>query len=78
MQHDTMTEATMAERFGTWQEAHTAALAKARTLNMEVGIRRAVEYGKVGFNVQLLPRADRRFGHDLACEVVRPTDPASA
>lgn len=62
-------------RFATWKEAHTAAVLLARQLNRDVGLWRAVEFGKEGFNIRSLPNPENRYGHDLKCEVVGPRDP---
>lgn len=62
-------------RFNTWKEAHTYAVRLARELGREVGLWRVVEFGKEGFNVRSLPKAENRFGHELRCEVVAPSDP---
>lgn len=61
--------------FKTWKEAHTAAVKLARELNREVGLWAANEYGKPVFNIRSLPRPENRYGHELRCEVVGPTDP---
>jgi hypothetical protein len=58
-----------------WKDAHTAAVKLARELDQEVGIRHAKWFNQRGYVVQLLPRADKRFGSDARCEVVKPTDP---
>jgi hypothetical protein len=63
-------------RFATWPEAHAAAVAKANATGLCVGIRRQLEYGRDGYNVALVPRDGHRYGHDAACEIVRPGDPA--
>jgi hypothetical protein len=65
----------VSERFSTWKEAHTAAVKLARFLNHDVGIWRAVEFGRDGFNIRSLPRPKNRYGHELRCEVVSPSDP---
>lgn len=65
-------------RFDTWKEAHTAAVKLARFLNRDVGIWRANEFGKDGYNIRSLPHAKNRYGHELRCEVVSPSDPLSS
>lgn len=65
----------MSTRFTTWKEAHTAAVHLARLLKHDVGIWRAKEIGRDGFNIRSLPRPENRYGHELQCEVVSPSDP---
>ena len=61
--------------FKTWKEAHTAAVLLARQLGREVGLWRADEYGHVVYNIRSLPKLENRYGHELQCEVVAPSDP---
>jgi hypothetical protein len=65
----------MSRRFDTWKEAHTAAVMLARQLGREIGLWRAVEFGREGYNIRSLPRPENRYGHELQCEVVGPRDP---
>jgi hypothetical protein len=65
----------MSERFATWKEAHTRAVLLARSLGREIGILRTKEYGRDGFNVLHLPKRENRYGFELSCEIVSPTDP---
>ncbi len=65
----------MSRRFETWKEAHTAACLLARSIGHDVGIWRAVEFGREGFNIRSLPRPENRYGHELQCEVVTARDP---
>lgn len=57
--------------------AHAAALADARTFNRPMGLEKAREYGRTVYLVKMIP-ADpaKRFGWEMRCEVVQPTDPA--
>jgi hypothetical protein len=59
------------ERYTTWIDARTAALAKAHRLNLDVAIRRVKEYGRDGFNVTLACRMDSDYAR---AEIVKPTD----
>ncbi len=61
--------------FKTWKEAHTAAVLLARELKHDVGLWRANEFGREVFNIRSLPRIENRYGHELRCEVVSPSDP---
>lgn len=63
------------DRFTDYKEARTAAIKLARLLGRETGILRQKEFGKDGFNVYHLPKPENRYGFELRCEVVRPTDP---
>jgi hypothetical protein len=65
----------MSRRFTDWKQAHIAAIQLARELKRDVGIWRQVEYGKDGYNIRSLPNPENRYGHELQCEVVHPTDP---
>ena len=62
-------------RHTNWKAAHTAAVELARLLKREVGIEKANEYGKQVFRVHTLPRPENRYGFELRCEIVRPSDP---
>ncbi len=65
----------MSTRFTDWKAAHTAAVLLARQLGREIGILRQKEFGKDGYNVYHLPKPENRFGFELRCEVVKPSDP---
>ena len=65
----------MPQAFPEWKAAHTAAVELARLLKREVGIEKANEYGKQVFRVHTLPRPENRYGFELRCEIVRPSDP---
>ena len=58
-----------------WKQAHTAAVKLARELGKEVGLEKFKEYNTPGFRVFSLPKPENRYGHELRCEIVRPTDP---
>lgn len=62
-------------RFSVWEEAHTAAVKLSRLIKHDVGIWRQEEYGKDGYNIRSLPKPENRYGHELRCEVVSPSDP---
>ena len=52
-------------------EARAEAQAKANRLNMDVGLEKvAFPFG--GYTHFLLPSPERRYGHELRCEVVEP------
>lgn len=65
----------MSSRFTNWKEAHTAAALLARQIGHDVGIWRQAEFGKDGYNIRSLPKPQNRYGHELRCEVVSPSDP---
>jgi len=58
-----------------WKAAHAAAVERARLLNRETGIEKAIEFGKTVYRVHHLPLPQNRQGFELRCEVVRPSDP---
>ena len=64
----------MQTRFSDWKEAHTAAVLYARLVKRDVGIWRQFEFGKDGYNIRSLPNPENRYGHELRCEVVSPSD----
>ena len=57
----------------SYNEALRAAVTMARTHKQEVGLERNPLFGN--YSVFLLPRPENRSGHELRCEVVRPSDP---
>ena len=59
-------------RFKTWNEAHTHAQRKANTLGLSMGIEKTKEFGKLGFNVRIIPKPKNRYGKDYLCEAVEP------
>jgi hypothetical protein len=59
----------------TYEEAHKAAVELARLLKRETGILKTKEYNRTVFNVYHLPKPENRYGFELRCEIVRPTDP---
>lgn len=61
--------------FETWKEAHTAAVTLARKLGRDVGLWRVREFSREGYVIQSLPKPENRYGHELRCEVVHPSDP---
>ena len=63
------------QSFKDYREAHTAAVLLAQQLGREVGILKAKEYTSTVFQVMHLPRPENRYGLELRCEVVGPTDP---
>lgn len=65
----------MSRRFAKWNDAHLEAVMLARWLDHDVGIWREKEFGKDGYNVRSLPRPENRYGYELRCEVVSPSDP---
>ena len=58
-----------------WKDAHAYAVDLARSLKREVGILKAKEFNRTVFQVMHLPDARNRYGIELRCELVRPTDP---
>jgi hypothetical protein len=63
------------KEFSDYREAYNHAVTYARQLGREVGIERAVWYGKTVFVVKSVPAAKFRFGHELRMEIVAPSDP---
>jgi hypothetical protein len=61
--------------FKDWKEAHTAAVLLARQLGKEVGILKAKEYSSTVYQVMSLPKRENRYGFELRCELVNPSDP---
>jgi hypothetical protein len=55
-----------------YRRARREAQADANRFGRDMGIEKATEYGKTVYRVKFLPRADRRFGWELRCEVVTP------
>lgn len=62
----------MRTRVENYREARAEAQARANETGRDVLLRRAVEYGREGFNLSEAPRADKRFGSELSAEVVEP------
>lgn len=65
----------MSTRFDTYEEAYYFASTRANASRLSQGIARAVEFGKVGYNVSFLPKPGKRFGWELRCEAVEPGAP---
>lgn len=61
--------------FTDWKEAHTEAIKLARRLGKEVGIEKTKEFGKEIFLIKHLPKPENRYGWELRCEIVKPSDP---
>ena len=61
------------KRFTDWKEAHTAAVAYANDMKMDVALRKVKEFGKVGFNINIASRNDSDYA---TAEIVKPGDPA--
>jgi hypothetical protein len=66
---------TMSTSFKEWKDAHTAAVELARLLKRETGIEKANEFGKTVYRVHSLPKPENRYGFELRCEIVHPSDP---
>lgn len=49
---------------------------RATTLQMEVGIEKQREFGRIVYSAKLLPKPENRYGWELQCEVVKPGTPA--
>ncbi len=62
-------------RYQEWKAAHTAAIELARQCNCDAGIWATKEFGKLGYNVGLLPKPENRYGRDAQAEVVKASDP---
>jgi hypothetical protein len=65
----------MAAAFDTWKEAHTYAVKLSRQLGREVGIEKMKQFGKEVHLVHHLPKPQNRYGFELRCEIVAPSDP---
>jgi hypothetical protein len=59
-------------RFTDYKDARKVAQELANRIGHDVGIWRAKEFGKDGYNIRSLPKPQNRFGHELQCEVVSP------
>lgn len=59
-----------------YRDAFNAACDLARQMQREVGLEKADNPldGK-GFRVISLPKLENRYGHELRCQVVAPTEP---
>ena len=56
--------------------ARAYASQQARVLTHAMGVERASEYGRTVYRVAMIPnRPEQRYGWELRCEVVLPTDP---
>lgn len=58
-----------------YKEAHKAAVLLARTLGKEVGLLKAKEYTKDVLQIIHLPKPENRYGFELRCQVVSPSEP---
>lgn len=58
-----------------YSEAFNAAVHLARSLQREVGLEAFKEYNTRGYRVFQLPKPELRFGFELRCQVVGPTEP---
>jgi hypothetical protein len=65
----------MSLAYPDWKDAHKAAVELARLLKRETGIEKANEFGKTVYRVHHLPKPENRYGFELRCEIVRPSDP---
>ena len=66
---------TMSKRFDTYEEAYYHASSRTRELKIAHGIERAIEFGRLGFNVSMLPQPGNRYGWELRCEAVEVGSP---
>lgn len=66
----------MSTFFREWKDAHTAAVKLARQIGHDVGLEKADNPidGK-GYRIFSLPKPENRYGFELRCEVVSPSDP---
>lgn len=51
---------------------------RATALQMDMGIEKQREFGRVVYTAKLLPKPEHRYGHELNCEVVSPRTPLLA
>lgn len=65
-------------QFKEYRDAFNEAVRLARLLGRETGIEAVKDYEGKGFNVLSLPKPENRYGFELRCEVVRPSDPPMA
>ena len=63
------------ESFKTIEEARRFASKISRECNCDMGVEKAKEYTNTVYRVAMLPRPENRYGWELRCEVVKPTDP---
>jgi len=61
-----------------YRDAFNAACDLARTRQREMGLERVDGPLEKGFRVISLPKPENRYGHELRCQVVSPTDPRMA
>jgi len=61
------------KRFADYEKAHAYAQVQANQIGRDVGIERSLQFGDDGFSVFILPNEGNRYGHELRCEVVRPS-----
>ena len=61
--------------YDSYHDAHEAAISLARASGLDVGLAKGNEYGRTVFTLRYLPKPENRCGHELRCEIVRPTDP---
>ncbi len=62
----------------TYEEARKEAQDKANAHRMDYGVEELGGPLAKGFRCFMLPRPEKRQGHELRCEVVRPETPAPA
>ena len=65
-------------RFTDYEKAYCVALVRARKYGREQGIRKNVEYGRVGYVVAFATSPERSFGSDANIERVPPNAPVCA
>jgi hypothetical protein len=64
----------MSEFFTDYATAEAAARRKAIEFRRDIGLERTNEYGTAGFGIFLLPRPEKRSGHELRAQVVALTE----
>jgi hypothetical protein len=61
--------------FTDYHAAYDLAVATARRMRLDIGIRAVNEFGKRGFRLNFLPRPENSFGWETRCERITPDCP---
>lgn len=65
----------MSQTFPSYEEAKAYAIQQVRECQFAYGIEKAGALDPKGsYRVFMLPRPENRFGHELRCEPVEPSD----
>jgi len=58
--------------YNDYEEAYKVGREMAEKCNCDVSLRKCNEFGRVVYNLNLLPRVENRFGRDLDGEIIHP------